>query len=134
MLSEHVKVSEACTILKKKDLDEIIEVDELYNPLGIVTDEDILTKLSESFVNPTKTTLGDIMVFPLITIRENQTISEALAIMREKKIRKLAVLSNSNLVVGMLYLDTIANLVKKSLIRQQKQSTFLGIIWNLGVI
>jgi trk system potassium uptake protein TrkH len=61
-------------------------------------------------------------------------ISEALAIMREKKIRKLAVLSNSNLVVGMLYLDTIANLVKKSLIKQQKQSTFLGIIWNLGVI
>jgi len=112
MLSEHVKVSEACTILKKKDQDEIIVVDELYNPLGIVTDEDILTKLSESFVNPTKTTLGDIMVFPLITIRENQTISEALAIMREKKIRKLAVLSNSEMVVGMLYLDTIASLVK----------------------
>lgn len=134
MLSEHVRISEACTILKKKDLDEIIVVDELYNPIGIVTDEDILTKLSESFVNPSKTTLGDIMVFPLITIRENQMISEALAIMREKKIRKLAVLSNSNLVVGMLYLDTIANLVKKSLIKQQKQSTFLGIIWNLGVI
>jgi len=120
--------------IKKKDLDEIIVVDELYNPIGIVTDEDILTKLSESFVNPSKTTLGDIMVFPLITIRENQMISEALAIMREKKIRKLAVLSNSNLVVGMLYLDTIANLVKKSLIKQQKQSTFLGTIWNLGVI
>lgn len=34
----------------------------------------------------------------------------------------------------MLYLDTIANLVKKSLVKQQKQSIFLGIIWNLGVI
>lgn len=71
--------------IKKKDLDEIIVVDELYNPIGIVTDEDILTKLSESFVNPSKTTLGDIMVFPLITIRENQMISEVLAIMHEKK-------------------------------------------------
>lgn len=134
MLSESVRLSEACTILKKKDVDEIIVIDDLYNPVGIVTDEDILTKLSESFVNPFKTTLGDIMVFPLISIREGQTISEALEIMREKKIRKLAVMSNSNLVVGMIYLDTIFNLVKKSLVKQPKQSTLWGVIWNLGVV
>lgn len=134
MLSESVKLSEACTVLKKKDVDEIIVVDETYNPIGIVTDEDILTKLSEAFVNPFKTTLGDIMIFPLISIREDQTISEALEIMREKKIRKLAVMSNSNLVVGMIYLDTIFNLVKKSLVKQPKQSTLWGVIWNLGVV
>ncbi|MBI5860262.1 MAG: CBS domain-containing protein [Nitrosarchaeum sp.] len=134
MLSESVKITEACTILKKKDVDEIIVVDDSYNPIGIVTDEDILTKLSESFVNPSKTTLGDIMVFPLISIREDQVLSEALEIMREKNIRKLAVLSGSNLVVGMLYLDTIMNVVKKSLVKKQKQSTLWGVIWNLGVV
>ena len=134
MLSESVKVAEACTILKKKDVDEIIIVDDSYNPVGIVTDEDILTKLSESFVNPLKTTLGDIMVFPLISIREEQNLSDALELMREKKIRKLAVVSNSNLVVGMLYMDTIMSLVKKSLVKQQKQSTLWGVIWNLGVV
>ena len=134
MLAESVKLSEACTILKKKDVDEIIVVDDSYNPIGIVTDEDILTKISESLVNPSKTTLGDIMMFPLISIKEDQIISEALELMREKKIRKLAVMSNSNLVVGILYLDTIVNLVKKSLIKQQKQSTLWGVIWNLGVV
>lgn len=134
MLSEHVKITEACTILKKKDVDEIIVVDDVYNPIGIVTDEDILTKLSESLVNPLKTTLGDIMVFPVITIGEDHFLSEALEIMREKKIRKIAVLSRSNLVVGILYLDTIMNLVKKSLVKQQKQSTLLGVVWNLGVV
>ena len=134
MLSESVKISEACSILKKKDVDEIIVVDDSYNPVGIVTDEDILKKLSESFVNPLKTTLGDIMVFPLISIREDQVLSKALEIMREKNIRKLPVLSNSNLVVGILYLDTIVNLVKKSLVKQQKQSTLWGVIWNLGVV
>jgi len=134
MLAESVKLSEACTILKKKDVDEIIIVDDSYNPIGIVTDEDILTKISESLVNPSKTTLGDIMVFPLISIKENQVLSEALEVMREKKIRKLAVMSNSNLVVGILYLDTIVNLVKKSLVKQPKQSTLWGVIWNLGVV
>ncbi|TAK23208.1 MAG: CBS domain-containing protein [Nitrosarchaeum sp.] len=134
MLAESVKLSEACTVLKKKDVDEIIVVDDSYNPIGIVTDEDILTKISESLVNPSKTTLGDIMVFPLISIKENQILSEALELMREKKIRKLAVMSNSNLVVGILYLDTIVNLVKKSLVKQQKQSTLWGVIWNLGVV
>lgn len=134
MLSETVKLTEACNVLKKKDVDEIIVVDDSYNPIGIVTDEDILKKLSESFVNPLKTTLGDIMVFPLISIKEDQVLSEALELMQEKNIRKLAVLSNSNLVVGMLYLDTIVSLVKKSLVKQQKQSTLWGVIWNLGVI
>ena len=134
MLAESVKLSEACTVLKKKDVDEIIIIDDSYNPIGIVTDEDILTKISESLVNPSKTTLGDIMVFPLISIKEDQIISEALELMREKKIRKLAVMSNSNLVVGILYLDTIVNLVKKSLVKQQKQSTLWGVIWNLGVV
>ena len=134
MLAESVKLSEACTILKKKDVDEIIVVDDSYNPIGIVTDEDILTKISESLVNPSKTTLGDIMVFPLISIKEDQIISEALELMRERKIRKLAVMSNSNLVVGILYLDTIVNLVKKSLVKQQKQSTLWGVIWNLGIV
>lgn len=134
MLSEHVKITEACTILKKKDQDEIIVVDDLYNPVGIVTDEDILTKLSESLVNPQKTTLGDIMVFPVISIGEDHFLSEALEIMREKKIRKIAVVSKSNLVVGILYLDTIVNLVKKSLVKKQKKSTLWGVIWNLGVV
>lgn len=134
MLSEAVKITEACTVLKKKDVDEIIVVDDSYNPIGIVTDEDILTKISESLINPSKTTLGDIMIFPLISIREDRNLSEALEIMREKKIRKLAVLSSSNLVVGMLYLDTIVNLVKKSLVKKQKQSTLWGVIWNLGVV
>ena len=86
MLSESVKLSEACTILKKKDVDEIVIIDDSYNPVGIVTDEDILTKLSESFVNPMNTTLGDIMVFPLISIREDQVLSEALEIMRDSAI------------------------------------------------
>ena len=134
MLSEHVKITEACTILKKKDLDEIIVIDDSYNPIGIVTDEDILTKLSESLINPVNTTLGDIMIFPVIAIYEDQVLSEALELMRERKIRKLAVLSKSKLVVGILYLDTIINLVKKSLVKQQKQSTLWGVIWNLGVV
>jgi len=74
------------------------------------------------------------MVFPLISIKEDQIISDALELMRERKIRKLAVMSNSNLVVGILYLDTIVNLVKKSLVKQQKQSTLWGVIWNLGIV
>ncbi|MDW7641352.1 MAG: potassium transporter TrkG [Nitrosarchaeum sp.] len=134
MLSESVKLADACTVLKKKDVDEIIVVDDAYNPVGIVTDEDILIKLGESFVNPFKTNLADIMIFPLISIKKEQTLSNALEIMRENKIRKLAVMSDSNLVVGMIYLDTIVNLVKKSMVKQQKESTLWGVIWNLGVV
>lgn len=115
--------------------DEIIVVDKNANPIGIVTDEDILKKTSEAFVDPVKTTLGDIMTFPVITVEQNATLSNALDKMKQYKIRKLVVLSDEKKVVGMLYKNTIINMMKKHLAtKQEKQSQFWSIIWNLGLV
>jgi trk system potassium uptake protein TrkH len=115
--------------------DEIIVVDSNGHPIGIVTDEDILKKTSEAFINPTKTTLGDIMTFPVISINQDKTLSAALDKMRQYKLRKLVVLSEQNKIVGMLYKNTIIDLMKKHLaIRQEKRSSLWAILWNLGIV
>lgn len=134
-LSESVLVPEACKHMVRTNSDEIIVVDENQNPIGIVTDEDILKKTSEALVNPSKTTLGDIMTFPVISINQNKTLSEALDKMRQYKLRKLVVLSDHKGIVGMLYKNTIIELMKKQLaIRQEKRSSLWAILWNLGIV
>lgn len=134
-LGETILIPEACKHMLKANTDEIIVVDGKENPVGIVTDEDILKKTSEAFVDPVKTTLGDIMTFPVVTIKQNATLSDALDSMRRHKVRKLVVLSDDKKIVGMLYKNTIINMMKKHLAtKQEKQSQFWSIIWNLGLV
>jgi len=47
-------------------------------PIGIVTDEDILSKVSDVTVYAETTSLKDIMSTPLITVHENARLQEAL--------------------------------------------------------
>ena len=134
-LSESVLISDACKQMIKNDSDEIIVVDNNEQLIGIVTDEDVIKKTSEAFVNPLTTTVGDIMKFPVTFISQNKNLAEALELMSQNKIRKLVVLSDENKIVGILYKNTIINLIKKFLAtNQQKQSQFWGIIWNLGIV
>lgn len=134
-MGESVLLSDACKQMIRSNSDEVIVVDKNDQLIGIVTDEDVIKKTSEAFVNPLSTTLGDIMKFPVAFINQNKNLADALNLMRQNKIRKLVVLSDENKIVGMLYKNTIINLIKKFLAtNQQKQSQFWAIIWNLGIV
>jgi trk system potassium uptake protein TrkH len=134
-LSESVLIPDACKQLVRTSADEIIVVDQHENPIGIVTDEDIIKKTSEAFINPAKTTLGDIMTFPVISIHQNETLSDALDKMRLYKLRKLLVVSDDKKIAGMIYKNTIIDLIKKQLAtRQEKRSQLWAILWNLGIV
>lgn len=134
-LNESSLIPNACKQMIKMNIDEIIVVDKNESPVGLVTDEDVLKKTSENFVNPTKTTLGDIMTFPVISIQQGKPLSEALEKMRQYKVRKLVVLSDENKIVGMLYKNVIINLMKSHLAsKHEKQSSFWAVLWNLGIV
>ncbi|MFB5609861.1 MAG: cyclic nucleotide-binding/CBS domain-containing protein, partial [Nitrosarchaeum sp.] len=79
----------ACAIMQKNDKDEIIVIDDNNTPIGIVTDQDVLKKIGEQYANPNKTRLDDIMTFPLITIKHNDTLLNALKIMMDNNVRKI---------------------------------------------
>jgi len=88
-----------------------IIVKENDNPVGIVTDRDFATKIAAnnlSFDTPAK----KIMSSPLITINHNDPISLAAERMTSKKIRKLAVTENGNIVGIITSTDLVTQLAK----------------------
>lgn len=88
-----------------------IIVKENENPVGIVTDRDFATKIAAknlSFDTPAQ----KIMSSPLITINYNEPISEAAERMANKKIRKLAVTDNGNIIGIITSTDLVNQLVK----------------------
>ena len=69
ILSENTLTREAARMLRHYETDDIIVSDEEKFPIGIVTDEDILSKVSDVTVYAEATTLKDVMSAPLITIK-----------------------------------------------------------------
>ena len=79
--------------------------------VGIVTDRDFATKIAVNKL-PFDTHAEKIMSSPLIKIDYNESIYTAAKLMGEKKIRKLAV-SNNNQIVGILRsVDLVNHLAK----------------------
>ncbi len=112
LLNQNTLVSEAARMLQDSERDDIIVIDDNHVPVGIVTDEDIINKMSEIMVYAKSVSLKDIMSVPLITINEKTTLQEALHKMRDSKIRKLPVLSKKKEVVGIIFQGTIANVIR----------------------
>ena len=136
MLGQYTRTREAARILRHYERDDIIVTDENKKPIGIVTDEDILKKVSDVTVYAETTVLKDIMSSPLITIEENSTLQEALHTMRDNSIRKLPVLSKRGQVVGLIIQSTIANAIRDATSIQPRllSPPVKAILGNLGFV
>jgi len=66
--------------------------------VGIITELDIIWKVVANDKDPNITTVGEVMSKKVITIRADQTLEEASALMVEHKIKKLPVLEKDKLV------------------------------------
>ena len=88
-----------------------IIVKENENPVGIITDRDFATKIVASNL-PFDTPIEKTMSAPLVTINHDEPISAAAEIMTSKKIRKLAVLDNGEVIGIITSTDLVTQLAK----------------------
>jgi trk system potassium uptake protein TrkH len=135
-LSMKTQTRDAATMLRSYETDDIIVIDKEKFPVGIVTDEDILSKVSDATVYAEATTLEEIMSKPLITINEKSTLQDALHIMRDNNVRKLPVVSKKNFVVGMILQSTIANAIRDATATTPRllSPPVKAVLGNLGFV
>ena len=135
-LDMDTRTREAATMLRHYERDDIIVIDKQKLPIGIVTDQDILSKVSDATVYAEATTLKEIMSQPLITISRKSTLQEALHKMRDSNIRKLPIVSKKNQVVGMLFQSTIANAIRDATATTPRllSPPIKAVLGNLGFV
>ena len=68
------------------------------SPTGMVTERDIVRKVVRGRKDPNKTRAQEIMAVPLVSIETDKSIRDALRLMRDSKIRRLAVTRNGRLI------------------------------------
>jgi len=136
MLDQNTLTRAAARMLQHYETDDIIVTDEKRNPIGIVTDEDILRKVSDVTVYAESTFLKDIMSTPLIVINEKASLQDALHKMRDNQIRKLPVVDKKNQVIGIIFQVTIANAIRDATATPARHLSppIKAILGNLGFV
>jgi CBS domain-containing protein len=112
---EH-SIKSAIRKMVKNNVGSIV-VTEKGNPVGIVTERDVLKNIGYGRLNP-ENPVGTIMSKPLITTDLNSTIAEAAELMKKHKIRRILVKDNEKFVgittqrdLQLLMIDTFKSLL-----------------------
>ena len=90
-------VSEIAKVMVEQNVGAVI-VTRDYEPLGIVTERDILERVVLANKNLDEVVAQEIMTAPLLTIDSSRTVEEALEIMRKNQLRRLVVVKGEKLV------------------------------------
>lgn len=106
-------VSDAARLMRASDRDSLIVFD-LGMAIGIVTERDIIRKITAEGLDAMRVHVSQIVSSPLITIHPDKPAREAAALMLEKKIRHLPVVKENRLLGIITLQDFAKHLGKKS--------------------
>ncbi|MGE5339359.1 MAG: CBS domain-containing protein [Gemmatimonadota bacterium] len=111
-------LAECAQIMRNQHVGSLIVVDDKGrrdNPVGIVTDRDIVIESVAVDLDPKTLTAGDVMATPLATVNDSDDILDALARMRERGVRRLPVVSQDGALAGIIAVDNLLEALAEQL-------------------
>ncbi len=105
----HETIDKIATLMRSKKIGSVVVLDEESNPIGVITERDIVSRIVSGNLKPGEVKAEEIMSKPLRTIEPDATIMEAAKTMRIHGIRRLIVFNGSS-VVGVISSDDIARI------------------------
>ena len=119
-VDENSTVKEAVDIMNEFQIGSLIVL-ERGKAMGIVTERDFLRRVMAGAKDVVNTKVKEIMTTPLVVVEPSMDLEEAVKMMFQNKIKKLAVV-DSNKLVGIVTLTDIARF-QPQMIRMLKQLT-----------
>ncbi|GAB3035032.1 CBS domain-containing protein [Natronobiforma cellulositropha] len=107
---EDESVQELATRMEESQVGSVVITSE-DEPVGIVTDRDLATRVIGDGKDPSETTAGDVMSEDLATIDQTDGFYQATELMSEHGIRRLPVCDENNDLVGIITSDDLNELL-----------------------
>lgn len=123
ILGRNESASDAAKLMRQLHVGDVLVVEERMGrkePVGIVTDRDLVVEIMATGLDSAAITVGDIMGTELATVREDTGVFEAIQYMRSKGVRRLPVVDANNALVGILALDDLLELLSEELLAISK--------------
>ena len=112
---------DAAKLMISRKVGSVVVVDHDGMPIGIITERDILKKVTRSNKLAADLAAQDIMSHPVITIKAYDSIETAAAVMAKKRIKRLVVLEQDGSLAGVLSITDIARKLVRILATDYKR-------------
>lgn len=108
------RVTTASKIMVDRDCGAVPVVDpqQCRRVIGILTDRDIVCRVVAREKNPIITGVRDCMTSSVWTVRPNDTVDEVVRLMEEKKIRRVPVVEDGGILVGIVATADLARMLE----------------------
>jgi CBS domain-containing protein len=118
-------IQAACRIMHKNNIGSVIVVKEhTTEPVGIITERDIVRIIGSSEPSLLHLPLRELMSKPLITISLNASIKDTLQAMQLNKIRRLPVVKEGNIVGIITDKDVFRAIMENDLVASLSNEEF----------
>jgi CBS domain-containing protein len=124
--TRETSITGAAQLMRDKHVGSLIIVENRDNhpePVGILTDRDIVIEVLAENVDPDAVTVGDVMTTAVLKVCEHDSIFEVAQRMRARGVRRVPVVSKQRELVGVLAQDDILALLSEELSLLIKVST-----------
>jgi CBS domain-containing protein len=97
-VTEHDSVETAAKLMKTHNLGSIIVTDSNSNPIGIITEKDIINRVVAGNLLPRNINARQTMSYPVLSISSHHDIKEAAETMRTRDVRRLVVMDHGRMI------------------------------------
>jgi CBS domain-containing protein len=87
------------------------EGDDLRRPIGVLTDRDIVLKVTACGIDPRSVTVADVMTREPLVARDSDELSDVLQTMRREGIRRAPVVDLRGALVGIITIDDVIGVI-----------------------
>lgn len=101
--------------MRESNVGTLVVVDARRQPVGIVTDRDLVLRVLAAGMDPARTTVGDVMTANPRTVDADTAVVDALSTMRELGVRRIPVVDAASRLIGILSVDDALRLVSQEL-------------------
>jgi CBS domain-containing protein len=108
-------VVDAACRMRDRGVGTLVVVDRDGRPAGMVTDRDLAIRVVAAERSPHTVTVRDVMTTQLKTVYESAPLESALATMRSTGCRRLPVVDDQGLLVGIVSVDDVLGVLAEEL-------------------
>lgn len=119
-------------LMKRNGVGSIIVIDKKRQPMGMITERDMVKRVCLESVASSRIKVEEIMSSPLITIMSYDSIDTASRVMTKNKIKRLVVLEPDNRITGLLSVFDITKHLAKILLDDYNRYRSLRFAVNLS--
>ena len=100
VIDQEQNIFDASKVMIDNNIGSVVVIDnnESKNPVGILTERDIVRVVSTFSLSDLEVPVRKLMSYPLITLSQNASVLDAMKLMYERKIRRVIILEAKVLV------------------------------------